>query len=58
MPLVQNENAMKETDRALRAGDEQKVAHEWHAIDRCNTISLFNSNEVQQLKFQQRRRKP
>ena len=28
------------------------------AIDRCNTISLFDSNEVQQLKFQQRRRKP
>ena len=34
MPLVQNENALKEADRALRAGDEQKIAHEMQAIDR------------------------
>jgi hypothetical protein len=34
MPLVQNENALKEADRALRAGDEQKIAHEMRAIDR------------------------
>jgi hypothetical protein len=27
-------------------------------IDRCNTMSLFISNEIQQSKFQQRRRKP
>ena len=32
-PLVQNENALKEADRALRAGDEQKFAHEMRAID-------------------------
>jgi hypothetical protein len=32
-PLVQNENALKETERALRAGDEQKIAHEMQAID-------------------------
>jgi hypothetical protein len=51
-------NSLKEADRALRAGGEQKIAHEMQAIDRCNTISLFDSNEVQQLKFQQRRRKP
>jgi hypothetical protein len=34
IPLVQNENALKEADRALRAGDEQKIAHEMQAIDR------------------------
>ena len=44
-------NSLKEADRALRAGGEQKIAHEMQAIDRCNTISLFDSNEVQQLKF-------
>jgi hypothetical protein len=33
MPLVQNENSLKEADRALRAGDEQKFAHEMQAID-------------------------
>jgi hypothetical protein len=33
MPLVQNENVLKEADRALRAGDEQKIAHEMQAID-------------------------
>jgi hypothetical protein len=33
MPLVQNENALKEADRALRAGDEQRIAHEMRSID-------------------------
>lgn len=33
MPLVQNENALKEADRALRTGDEQEIAHEMRAID-------------------------
>jgi hypothetical protein len=56
--LVQNENALKEVDRALRAGDEQKVAHEMQTIDRCNTISLVSSNKVQQPKFKQHRRAP
>jgi len=28
MPFVLNENVLKEADRALRAGDEQKIAHE------------------------------
>jgi hypothetical protein len=44
--LMQNENALKEADHALRAGDEQEIAHELQAIDRCNTISLFGSSEV------------
>jgi hypothetical protein len=29
---VQNENDLKEADRALRAGDEQWIAHEMQAI--------------------------
>jgi hypothetical protein len=55
---VQNENVLKAADRALHAGDKQKIAHQLQAIDRCNTISLVSSNEAQQSKFQQRRRKP
>jgi hypothetical protein len=33
LSLVQNANALKETDRALRAGGEQKIAREMQAID-------------------------
>jgi hypothetical protein len=33
MPLVQNENVLKKADHALRAADEQKIAHELQAID-------------------------
>ena len=33
MPIVQNENPLKETDRALRAGDEHAIAREMRAID-------------------------
>ena len=32
-PLVQNESALKEADRALQTGDEQKIAQEMQAID-------------------------
>ena len=57
-PLVQNENALKDADRALRAGDEQKIADEIQAIERigritvsnatliCNRVTLFESIEV------------
>jgi len=33
MPIVQNENPLKEADRALRAGDERAIAREMRAID-------------------------
>jgi len=33
MPLVQNENPLKESERALRTGDEHTIAREMRAID-------------------------
>jgi hypothetical protein len=32
-PIVQNENALRETERSLRAGDEREIAHQMRAID-------------------------
>jgi hypothetical protein len=42
----------------LRAGDEQETAHEMHAIDRCNTISLLAQTKSKQFEFQQRSGEP
>jgi hypothetical protein len=48
---VQNENALKDADRALHAGDKQKIAHQLQAIDRCNTISLVSSTKPNNRNF-------